>query len=358
MPGTRRPVCQAFAMAEGMQPVEWDGRRAVVKFPGHVNGSNAAGIRDQLLAVFDIGAAVVIADMSATMSCDQAGLDAVSLACQQAAIRQAELRLVVTGQSVRRLLIARGIDRLVAVYPSLASAAAGRPVPVDPASPPAAPEWPPDPADGPGPRPLTAAMLRQVLDALSDGIVLTDEAGLIVLASRKAAEMFGYQPDELTGQPVETLVPAALRDTHRRDRAAYAAKPVNRPMADRARLAGLGKDGTTIPVTITLSPVPVVGGHLVLAVVRDATHEHGQNELTVFFGAVLTQQARHTAELLDRIVTGLFHVGISLNRAADQPSELARERISEALRRLDDLIHEVRDHVFRSRHPGDGEPPW
>jgi len=31
---------------------------------------------------------------------------------------------------------------------------------------------------------------------------------------------------------------------------------------------------------------------------------------------------------------------------------VARERISEALRRLDDAIHEIRDHVFRSRRPG------
>ncbi len=68
--------------------------------------------------------------------------------------------------------------------------------------------------------------------------------------------MFGYSQGELAGQPVESLVPAGLREAHRLDRAAYALKLAARPMADRARLAGLRKDGTTIPVTITLSPVP------------------------------------------------------------------------------------------------------
>ncbi len=64
--------------------------------------------------------------MSATVSCDQAGVDAVSLACQQAAIRRAELRLVATAPAVRRLLAARGLDRLVAVYPSVQAAIAAR----------------------------------------------------------------------------------------------------------------------------------------------------------------------------------------------------------------------------------------
>ncbi len=57
-------------------------------------------------------------------------------------------------------------------------------------------------------------------------------------------------------------------------------------------------------------------------------------------------------ELLDRVVGSLFHVGLCLEAAAGLPADVARERISEALRRLDDTIHEIRDHVFRSRRPG------
>ena len=36
-----------------------------------------------------------------------------------------------------------------------------------------------------------------------------------------------------------------------------------------------------------------------------------------------------------------------MDTAASQPAEVARERISDALQRLDDTIHEIRDHVFR-----------
>jgi anti-anti-sigma factor len=346
-------------MAEGREPVAWAGRRAVVAFPEHVDESNAAQIREQLLAVFDNGAAVVIADMSATASCNPAGVDTVSLAYQQAAIRRAELRLVATAPAVRRLLAAQGLDRLVPVYPSVEAAVAaveqdGPDFPGDSVPQPVAPQWPTRPRARSRPGPLNEAVLRQLLDALADGIVLADEDGQIMLANRRAAAMFGYRPGELAGQLVESLVPAGLRDAHRLDRAAYALKPTVRPMADRARLAGLCKDGSTIPVTITLSPVPTADGHFVLAVVRDATQERWQDDFTDLIHAALAEQAQHTGGLLDRVVGSLSHVGLSLNAAAAQPAELARERISEALQRLDDIIREIRDHVFRSPDPNGG----
>jgi anti-anti-sigma factor len=344
-------------MAEGMEPAAWAGQRAVVAFPEHVDESNASQIGEQLLAVFDHGAAVVIADMSATASCDGACADAVARACQRAAVRQAELRLVATAPAVRRMLAAEGLDRLVPVYSSLeAAVAAGKPDGPDRAGdrvPPAVvPRWPARTGAGPGPPSLTEAVLRQLIDALADGIVLADEDGRIVLANRRTAEMFGYRPGELAGQPVEALMPAGLRDGHRLDRAAYVLKPTARPMADRARLVGLRRDGTTMPVTITLSPVPTASGHFILAVVRDATHERAQDDFADLVRAVLAEQAHRAEELLDRVVRGLFHVGLSMDTAADQPAEQARERISEALQRLDDITHEIRDHIFRSRHPG------
>ena len=348
-------------MVDSKEPVAWAGRRAVVAFPEHVDMSNAAQTREQLLAVFDRGPAVVIADMSATVWCDYVGVDAVAQACQQATVRQAELRLVATSPAVRRLLAAEGLDRLVPVYSSLEAAiAAGEPGGPDPRGDPE--PWIVAPRssaqsqggreNGPRSAPLNEAPLRQLIDALADGIVLVGEDGRIVLANRRAAEMFGYRSAELAGQLVESLMPAGLRDAHRLDRASYALKPVARPMADRARLVGLRKDGSTIPVMVTLSPVPTASGHFVLAVIRDATHEGGQDDLIDLVRGVLAEQARHAEDLLDRVVGSLFHVGLSMDAAASQPAEVARERISDALQRLDDTIHEIRDHVFRSQRPG------
>ena len=132
--------------------------------------------------------------------------------------------------------------------------------------------------------------------------------------------MFGYQPDELIGEPVESLMPASLRDGHRLDRAADVLKPTARGRWPTGPgWWGLRKDGTTIPITITLSPVPTATDHLVLAVVRDATSDREQDDLVELIQAVLVEQAHHVEALLDRVVGSLFHVGLSIDTAARQP---------------------------------------
>jgi PAS domain S-box-containing protein len=81
-------------------------------------------------------------------------------------------------------------------------------------------------------------MLWSLVDALDDGVVLSDEDGVLVLANRRAEGMFGYRPGELIGQPVESLVPAGLRAAHITARTRYAQDPAARPMWSRERLAG------------------------------------------------------------------------------------------------------------------------
>jgi PAS domain S-box-containing protein len=173
----------------------------------------------------------------------------------------------------------------------------------------------------------------------------------MVLANRRLAAMLGYQPADLVGQPVEALVPDGLRAAHRGYRAGYARRPAARPMADRARLAAVHRDGGTVPVTITLAPVPTAGGHFVLAVVRDAVHAQHRDDLVALLSAAATREAKGSRELLDRVVASLFHAGLSLQAAIDLPADVARERISDALRHLDDTVHEIRDHIFRSQPP-------
>jgi anti-sigma B factor antagonist len=98
----------------------------VVTLPEHIGISNAGQVREELLSVINRGATTLIADMTATVSCDQAGAEAVIRAWQRAAASGTELRLVVTAQIVARVLRLVGLDRTVSVYPSLDAAAAAR----------------------------------------------------------------------------------------------------------------------------------------------------------------------------------------------------------------------------------------
>ncbi len=338
-------------MADGGFPVEWTGRLAVVTLPEHVDVSDSAQIRDQLLTVINRGAAVLIVDMTVTASCDHAALDAVARAYQRAVVSGTQLRLVVTAPVIRRLLGIEGLDRLVPVYPSLdAAMAAGTPGTNGSASfqaktRPAARRVA-GTATGPTAAAITPAVLWQLIDALGDGLVLTAEGGEIVMVNRRCAEMFGYQRDELAGRPVESLVPSTLQAAHRDHRVAYEQAPRARAMGDRARLVGVCKDGSTVPVEISLTPVPTAAGHFVLAVIRDATEARRREDLADLARAAVAEHAHRDQELLDRVVQGLFQVGLSLQAAADLPAEVARERITTALRQLDDTIHEIRGYTF------------
>lgn len=348
------------------------GRQAVVTLPEHIDVSNASQIREELLTVINRGAAAVIADMTATVSCDHAGADAVARAYQRAVVSGTQLRLVVTAPVVRRVLSLSGLDRLVSIYPSLdAAIAAGAPAAVVPLAPGLARtqtdgQVPPrgaagagrrrrraaGPRDGPRAAVITPAVLWSLVDALADGVALTDGDGVLALVNRRLADMFGYQPADLVGRPVESLIPADLRGAHRSYRAGYAQAPKARPMGAGARLVGLRKDGATFPVEISLSPVPTATGRLTLAVIRDVTEARRRDDLAGLARAAVGEQPHRGQELLDKIVNSLFHVGVSLQAAIELPSDVAKERIAEALWHLDDAIREIRDHVFAARGHG------
>ena len=107
-------------------PVLWTGQRAVVVLPEHIDLSNSADIRGELLSVINRGATALIADMSATVSCDNSGADAVARAYRRAFSNGTDLRLVVVSPIVRRVIGISGVDRLVSLYPSLEAALAAR----------------------------------------------------------------------------------------------------------------------------------------------------------------------------------------------------------------------------------------
>jgi PAS domain S-box-containing protein len=116
-----------------------------------------------------------------------------------------------------------------------------------------------------------ASRFRELLEAAPDAIVKVDRAGKIVLINRATESLFGYSREELVGQPVEILVPLALRDGHVGKRAGYWHNPVTRPMGQGLTLNAMRKDGTEFPVEISLSPVHAGEEVRVVAIIRDVT---------------------------------------------------------------------------------------
>jgi anti-anti-sigma factor len=325
-----------------LYPVQWTGRQAVIALPKHIDVSNAGHIREELLSVINRGAKALIGDLTATISCDHAGADALIRAYQRAVISGTELRLVVTAQFVRRMLSLNGLDRLVSIYPSLEAATAAR---TPAAVMPVASARPEEPAAA-----IAWAVVGKLVDALHDGVALTDGGGTLVLANLRLEEMFGYPHAELIGRPVESLVPVDLQAGHRGHWAACARAPGARPMGAGARLIALRKDGTTFPAEISLSPVAIATGTFTLTVIRDVTEVRRVADLAdLARAAVAAQQVHDGQEFLDSITTSLYAAGLSLEAAADLSHDEVGNGIAEALRDLDDTIREIRDHAFTTR---------
>ena len=138
--------------------------------------------------------------------------------------------------------------------------------------------------------------LVELLDAAPDGIMLTDASGRIAFVNEAVGELFGFERRELTGRPIESLVPARYRAQHAGDRSEYTAAPLRRPMGLAMQLQGLRKDGTEFPVEISLSPLTMDGETLIVSIIRDATEQRMLEE----------QRLRYArSQAVEEIVSGL-----------------------------------------------------
>jgi PAS domain S-box-containing protein len=113
--------------------------------------------------------------------------------------------------------------------------------------------------------------LRALLDAAPDATLVVREDGIIQYANQRCSALLGYSPEELVGRSVESLIPQALRQTHVSHRQRYHSAPVPRSMGVGLELVALHREGRSIPVEISLSPVQLVGRNWVCAALRDMT---------------------------------------------------------------------------------------
>jgi PAS domain S-box-containing protein len=110
---------------------------------------------------------------------------------------------------------------------------------------------------------------RLVVEANATGLLVVDSGGRIVLTNPALERMFGYAREELVGQPMETLLPESERGRHSALRSDYMRAPVPRPMGAGRDLHGRRKDGSILPVEISLSSFTENDQQYVDAVVVD-----------------------------------------------------------------------------------------
>jgi PAS domain S-box-containing protein len=121
----------------------------------------------------------------------------------------------------------------------------------------------------------------------TEGIVLTNEKGNIVLLNPAAYELFGYGHNELLGQSIEVLIPQRFHGSHEHYREGFYHHPGNRTMGHGRDLFARKKNGSEFPVEVSLSYYRQKNVLFVIAFVVDITQRkqserellHRQQEL-------------------------------------------------------------------------------
>lgn len=112
---------------------------------------------------------------------------------------------------------------------------------------------------------------RRVFDSTADGLVSIDSQGLITLANSRALQMFGYEAGQLTGQPIEILLPERYQQHHPALRQGFMLAPTTRPMGQHRELYAKRKDNSEFPVEIGLTYLEGDKKAAVLATITDVS---------------------------------------------------------------------------------------
>jgi PAS domain S-box-containing protein len=108
-----------------------------------------------------------------------------------------------------------------------------------------------------------------VAEGASDAIVSADTDGVIQFANPAVESVFGYEPAELEGEPLTTLMPERHRDDHREAVERYLATGERSVDWDDVRFNALHRDGHEVPVSLSYGEFVADGERRFVGVIRD-----------------------------------------------------------------------------------------
>ncbi len=195
--------------------------------------------------------------------------------------------------------------------------------------------------------------MTSLFENATEGIVLTNGEGTIVLANPSAEQIFGYDSHELIGKPIEVLIPRKFSSHHTALRKDFYRNPSNRTMGSGRDLYAVRKNGTEFPVEVSLSHYRQDQEQYVIAFIVDITTrkdteksiQQKQKELEI-----ITQQV----QLLNTQLEAKVEERTSILKDALEKLEQSQEELNEALKKekqlneLKSRFVSMASHEFRT----------
>ncbi len=120
-------------------------------------------------------------------------------------------------------------------------------------------------------RKVNEQKFKGLLESAPDSLILVDATGTIAFVNKQVENVLGYQTEELVGNKIDLLLPPELRESHPQMLSEYFNAPSVRAMGAGRDLTAVMKNGESLSVEISLSPIETAEGTLVLAAIRDIT---------------------------------------------------------------------------------------
>jgi len=180
--------------------------------------------------------------------------------------------------------------------------------------------------------------LGALFEYATEGILVTDNTGAIVMINPSAERIFGYEKGELPGKKIEVLIPKRHTGSHEKTRDGYNKHPTPRSMGVGRDLFAVKKDGSEFPVEISLSPFESENGKFVIAFIIDITVRK-QSE------AALNQQRVE----LERVSAQIKQLNVELERKVEDRTTMLRETLAQ----LENSKNELAESLQKEKELGD-----
>ncbi len=123
--------------------------------------------------------------------------------------------------------------------------------------------------------------LQGIVDSAMDAIISVDGEQHITLFNRAAERIFGYEPREVLGRPLDLLIPSRFHRDHRRHVDNFGRTGVSsRPMMAQRIVTAVRKSGEEFPIDASISQNEIRGQRFYTVILRDVSmRERTRREL-------------------------------------------------------------------------------
>lgn len=151
---------------------------------------------------------------------------------------------------------------------------------------------------------LEMERLNALFEHSTEAILIVNQEGIIEKANPSSERIFGYNSGELLHKSVETLIPDKFKKTHSSHRDGFMKNPHSRPMGKGMTLFAKKKDGTELPVEISLSH-----------------YKTGDKVFAIAFIIDISERIRSEEEIK--------RVNLELERKVDERTRVLKETLNE-----------------------------